>query len=508
MGTIGLLVIIVGLIAVVLLILLLPARLFRKVGPNQALIIYGLGGTKVVKGGGRVVWPMIQQAREFSLELMSFDVAPTQDLYSSQGVACNVEAVAQIKVQSDPVSILTAAEQFLNKDPVQREGLIRLVMEGHLRGIVGQLTIEQIVKEPEMVADRMRANVADDMAKMGLEVISFTIKEVRDNNEYILNMGRPDVALVKRTADIATAEAERDTSIRRAQAFRDASIAQAEAEQEKIIAETASQTRQAQAQRDLEVKRAEYLSTIQVQKAAADKAYEIETNVQQQRAVAEEVKIEQVRKEGETIVQEAEIKRREKELTASLVKPAEAERQRIETLAEAEKQKQILQANARAETTRLEGQAQAEIIQATGQAEAQIIQAKGQAEANAMEVKAQAYQEYNQAAVIDKLFTEMPAVVRAMSEPLTKVDKITVISTGANGDSQGAGVNKVTADMASMIAQIPAIFESLTGVSLGDLMKQVPQIQQAMGSENGHVSVAAETAATAGPEPAAGEPEG
>jgi flotillin len=508
MGTIGLLVIIVGLIAVVLLILLLPARLFRKVGPNQALIIYGLGGTKVVKGGGRVVWPMIQQARELSLELMSFDVAPTQDLYSSQGVACNVEAVAQIKVQSDPVSILTAAEQFLNKDPVQREGLIRLVMEGHLRGIVGQLTIEQIVKEPEMVADRMRANVADDMAKMGLEVISFTIKEVRDNNEYILNMGRPDVALVKRTADIATAEAERDTSIRRAQAFRDASIAQAEAEQEKIIAETASQARQAQAQRDLEVKRAEYLSTIQVQKAAADKAYEIETNVQQQRAVAEEVKIEQVRKEGETIVQEAEIKRREKELIASLVKPAEAERQRIETLAEADKQKQILQANARAETTRLEGQAQAEIIQATGQAEAQIIQAKGQAEANAMEVKAQAYQEYNQAAVIDKLFTEMPAVVRAMSEPLTKVDKITVISTGGNGDSQGAGVNKVTADMASMIAQIPAIFESLTGVSLGDLMKQVPQIQQAMGSENGHVPVAAETAATAGPEPAAGEPEG
>jgi flotillin len=290
--------------------------------------------------------------------------------------------------------------------------------------------------------------------------------------------------------------------------MRDARIAEAAAEQEKIVAETASQTRQAQAHRDLEVKRAEYLSTIQVQKAAADKAYEIETNVQQQRVVTEQVKVEQVRKQGETAVQEAEIKRREKELMASLVKPAEAERQRIETLAEAEKQKQILQANARAETTRLEGQAQAEIIQATGQAEAQIIQAKGQAEANAMEVKAQAYQEYNQAAVIDKLFTEMPAVVSAMSEPLTKVDKITVISTGGNGDSQSAGVNKVTADMAAMIAQIPAIFEALTGVSLGDLMKQVPQIQQAMGSENGRVPVASETPDAPAPEPAASEPEG
>jgi flotillin len=167
---------------------------------------------------------------------------------------------------------------------------------------------------------------------------------------------------------------------------------------------------------------------------------------------------------------------------AGVGRAAEAERQRIETIAEAEKQKQILLANARAEATRLEGQAQAE-----------IIQAKGQAEANAMNVKAQAYQEYNQAAVIDKLFTEMPAVVRAMSEPLTQVDKITVISTGGNGDSQGAGVNKVTADMALMIAQIPAIFESLTGVKLGDLMKQVPQIQQAIDGTNGRVQSAVET---------------
>ncbi len=322
MSTLGILIVVVGLVAVVLLLVLMSARLFRKVGPNEAMIVYGLGGTRVVKGGGRIVWPMIQQARELSLELMSFDVAPTQDLYSSQGVALNVEAVAQIKVQSDPVSILTASEQFLNKTPEQREALIRLVMEGHLRGIVGQLTVENIVKEPEMVADRMRANVADDMNKMGLEVISFTIREVRDGNDYILNMGRPDVALVKRTADIATAEAERDTLIRRAQAMRDARIAEAEAEQEKIIAETASQTRQAEAHRDLEMKRADYLKSVQVQKAAADKAYEIETNVQQQKVIAEQVKIEQVRIQAETAVQEAEIKRREKELEATLVNPS------------------------------------------------------------------------------------------------------------------------------------------------------------------------------------------
>ena len=124
--------------------------------------------------------------------------------------------MAQIKVRSDQESILTSAEQFLTKTPPQREGLIRLVMEGHLRGIIGQLTVEQIVKEPEMVADRMRSTCADDMSKMGLEVVSFTIKEVRDKNEYITNMGRPDVARIKRDADVAAAEAERDTAIRRA----------------------------------------------------------------------------------------------------------------------------------------------------------------------------------------------------------------------------------------------------------------------------------------------------
>src|SRR5437870_12500741 len=160
------------LVVALILILGMLASMFRKVGPNQALVIYGFGGTHIVQGGGRVIWPMVQSAKELSLELMSFDVSPQQDLYTNQGVAVNVEAVAQIKVRSDPESIQTAAEQFLTKSPDEREGLIRLVMEGHLRGIIGQLTVEQIVKEPEMVGDRMRSTCADDMSKMGLEVIS------------------------------------------------------------------------------------------------------------------------------------------------------------------------------------------------------------------------------------------------------------------------------------------------------------------------------------------------
>src|SRR5215475_12447198 len=184
------------------------AKLFRKAGPHEALIVYGFRGTRVVKGRGTVIFPMVENCRGLSLELMSFDVAPQQDLYTRQGVAVTVEAVAQIKVKSDRESILTAAEQFLSKTPLDREALIRLVMEGHLRGIIGQLTVEEIVKQPEMVADRMRSTCADDMSKMGLEVISFTIKEVRDKNEYITNMGRPDIARIKRDADVASAEAD------------------------------------------------------------------------------------------------------------------------------------------------------------------------------------------------------------------------------------------------------------------------------------------------------------
>src|SRR5215813_7961536 len=141
------------------------ARLYRKAGPHEALLVYGLGGTRVVKGHGTMVFPMVQVCRDLSLELMSFDVAPQQDLYTKQGVAVTVEAVAQIKVKSDVESILTASEQFLTKTDQEREGLIKLVMEGHLRGIIGQLTVEEIVKQPEMVGDRMRSTCADDMSK-------------------------------------------------------------------------------------------------------------------------------------------------------------------------------------------------------------------------------------------------------------------------------------------------------------------------------------------------------
>ncbi len=410
-------------ILAVILVMATVARMYRKVGPHEALIIYGMGGTRIVKGSGAVIFPMIQTCKELSLELMSFDVAPQQSLYTQQGVAVTVEAVAQIKVKSDPVSIRTAAEQFLSKRPEQREGLIRLVMEGHLRGIIGPL------------------------------------KEVRDKNEYITNMGRPDVARIKRDAEVAAAEADRDIAIKRAEATRASAVAKAQADQERVAAETASLAKQAEAERDLDIKKASYLEMTKKAQATADKAYEIETNVMQQKVIEESVRVQQVEREAQVKVQEAEIERRERELIATVLKPAEVERQRIETLASAERQRSIAEAEGRASA-----------IRAQGEAEAEIIFKKGEAEAKAMNVKAEAFQEYNQAAVLDKLISGLPEVVRALAEPLGKVDKVTIVSTG-NGDA--AGAYKLTGDITRIAAQVPALFEALSGMQMSELLSKV-----------------------------------
>ncbi len=478
-------------VLVVVLITLIQTwgRLLRKVGPNQALIVYGAvpGGTKVITGGSKFVVPLYQRAQEFSLELMSFDVAPAQDLYTSQGVAVNVEAVTQIKVRSDEESVKTAAEQFLSKSQQEREGLIRLVMEGHLRGIVGQLTVEDLVKDPENVGAKMLKTVTPDMEKMGLEVISFTIKDVRDKNDYITNMGRPQIAEIKKQADIASALAQRDTQIQQANASREAAVAKSAADQQRVKAETESLALQAESQRNLALKKAAFDAEVKKQQASADKAYDIQANMMQQQVVTEAVKVTEVEKNAQIKVQQAEIQRRELELQATIQKAAEAERKRVETAAEAERQRLILEAQGQAdaarakgigdaEASRARGLAEAEVIRAKGLAEAEVIRAKGEAEADAMKVKAAAFHEYNQAAVLDKLLTGMPEIVRAIAEPLSKVDKVTIVSTGASNGNNGLGASRLTGDIVNMVAQVPALFELLSGTRLGDLMNRVPAL--------------------------------
>src|SRR5213082_1428219 len=501
---------VVALVIVVFVLLQVVGRLLRKVGPNQALIVYGAGGTRVITGGSHFVVPLYQRAQEFSLELMSFDVAPSQDLYTSQGVAVNVEAVTQIKVRSDKESITTDAEQFLSKSQSERENLIRLVMEGHLRGIVGQLTVEELVKDPENVGAKMLKTVTPDMEKMGLEVISFTIKDVRDKNEYITNMGRPQIAQIKKQADIAAALAQRDTQIQQANASREAAVAKSAADQERVKAEAESLGVQAESQRNLSLKKAAFDAEVKKQQATADKSYDIQANLMQQQVVTEAVKVTEAEKNAQIKVQQAEIQRRELELQATIQKAAEAERRRVETVAGAERQRLILEAQgqadaakergfgdaeankarglAEAEANRARGLADAEVIRARGLAEAEVIRAKGEAEADAMKVKAAAFHEYNEAAVLDKLLTGMPEIVRAIAEPLSKVDKVTIVSTGSSNGNNGLGASRLTGDIVNMVAQVPALFELLSGTRIGDLMSRVPalsnQDEQPAGTNN------------------------
>jgi len=502
----------IGVVAIVVVVFILIqtlGRMLRKVGPNQALIVYGAGGTKVITGGSHFVLPLYQRAQEFSLELMSFDVAPAQDLYTSQGVAVNVEAVTQIKVRSDEESVKTAAEQFLSKQQDEREGLIRLVMEGHLRGIVGQLTVEELVKDPENVGSKMLKTVTPDMEKMGLEVISFTIKDVRDKNEYITNMGRPQIAQIRKQADIAAALAQRDTQIQQANASREAAVAKSAADQERVKAEAESLGLQAESQRNLALKKAAFDAEVKKQQATADKTYDIQANLMQQQVVTESVKVTEVEKNAQIKVQQAEIQRRELELQATIQKAAEAERRRVETVAEAERQRLILEAQGQADAakergfgdagaSKARGLAEAEVIRAKGLAEAEVIRAKGEAEADAMKVKAAAFHEYNQAAVLDKLLTGMPEIVRAIAEPLSKVDKVTIVSTGSSNGNNGLGASRLTGDIVNIAAQIPALFELLSGTRIGDLMSRVPalanQDQQPVGADNASANGAGSTA--------------
>jgi flotillin len=511
MSALGTIIVIVAIVVVfVLLMLGTAARIYRKVGPNQALIVYGGRHARVITNGGTLITPLIEQATYFSLELMSFDVAPRQDLYTNQGVAVNVEAVTQLKVRSDRDSILTAAEQFLSKSDEDREGLIRLVMEGHLRGIVGQLTVEQLVKEPEMVSEKMRVISSSDLAKMGLDVVSFTIKEVRDNNDYITNMGRPEIERIKKEANIAAAQAARDTQIQQAGAMRESAVAKSQADQARVEAEAASQTKQAEFQRDLALKKASYDAEVKKEQASADKSYDIQANVMQQQVVAESTRVQEIEKTAQVKVQEAEIKRRQLELEATVLKDAEASRRRIETAAEAERRRLALEAEGRAEAIKAQGAADAEaarlrgiaeaeiakvrglaeadVIRARGLAEAEAIRAQGEAEAEAMRVKAEAYHQYNQAAVLDKLLTGLPEMVRALAEPLSKIDHVTIVSTGNGTDGQtNLGASRLTGDIVNMLAQVPAMFEMFSGgMKIEDLLGRIPAMQpQANGSAQG-----------------------
>lgn len=465
------------------------ASRYTKVGPNQVLVISGRKhrivdpdgtvrevGFRIVKGGGVFVWPVFEKVDVLSLELLTIDVQ-TPEVYTVKGVPVRVDGVAQIKVKGDDVSIATAAEQFLSKGAEEIRNIATQTLEGHLRAILGTLTVEEIYQNRDAFAAKVQEVAAGDMANMGLQIVSFTIRDIRDSQGYLDALGKPRIAQVKRDAVIAQAEADRDAMIKSAQAQ--------QAGQE---AKFAADTKIAEAQRDYQMKVAEYQAAVNLKKAEADLAYDLQKYKTGQLVKAEEVQVSIIEKQKQIELQQQEILRKQKELEATVQRPADAERYRVETLANAKKYQLETEAAGAAAATKQTGFAQAEVVKATGVAEAEankarglaeaaVIEAQGKAQAEAMRMKAESFKHYNEAAVIEMLGKVLPEIAGRIAEPLSKTEKIVIINTGSG---PGGGASKLTGDVTQIIAQLPPLLESLTGVKFEKLLEQVPALKKAM----------------------------
>jgi flotillin len=435
MSTLGvILVIAAGLLAVLLLIAFaIWAHQYTKVGPNEVLIISGRKrrgrGYRIIRGGGTFVWPFREKVQRLSLELLQFDVR-TAETYSMHGVPVQIDGVCMVKVDSSDEGIEHAAEQFLSRG---REDIVRTAMqavEGHLRSAIGSFSIEDIYRERHKLVAKVRELVEPDLTAMGLVIVSLTIRNVTDKQGYIEALGRPRTAQVKRDAIRGEAEAERE-----AKAARYAADTEIEA-----------------SRRDFETRRAKYELEVQNQRAESDLAYELQKAITSQQVRAEQLQVEIVERQKAIELMRAEVDRRRRELEAQVLEPAQAEARKIEVLAEAEKER----------------------LAALGSGEADAERLRGLAEAEAMAAKAKAWGDYNEAAIADRLFSILPQLAAAVSEPLSRTEKIVMI--GGNGS--GPGASKISGDVAKVVAELPAMLEALTGVKLEELLKRVPGVDK------------------------------
>jgi flotillin len=439
-STLALILIIAGGALAVLLVIVFAiwAHQFTKVGPNEVLIISGRRkrgrGYRIIRGGGTFVRPIREKVQTLSLELLQFDVR-TADTYSSHGVPVQVDGVCMVKVDSSDAGVERAAEQFLSRG---REDIVRTAMqaiEGHLRSGIGSLSIEDIYRERQKLVAKVRDLAEPDLDAMGLSIVSLTIRNVTDKQGYIEALGRPRTAEVKRDAVRGEAEAERE-----ARAARYAADTQIEA-----------------SRRDFETSRAKYELEVQSTRAEADLAYELQRAISSQQVRAEKLQIEIVERVKTIELMEAEVNRRRRELEAQVLEPAQAEARKIEMLADAEKER----------------------LAALGAGEADAERLRGLAQADAMAAKAKAWGDYNEAAIADRLFSILPQLAAAVSEPLSRTDKIVMI--GGNGS--GPGASKITGEVAKVVAELPEMLEALTGVKLAELLKRIPTVEKAGGGE-------------------------
>jgi flotillin len=467
--------------AIIILVLAFASR-FKTVSPDEAMIITGSGlGTKnvstdgsnrkikIVRGGGAFILPIFHRVQKLSLLSHKLDVS-TPEVYTEQGVPVLADGVAIIKIGSSIEDVATAAEQFLSKPIQALQAEAQEVLEGHLRAILGTMTVEEVYRNRDKFAQEVQAVAALDLKKMGLQIVSFTIKDVRDKHGYLEALGRPRIAAVKRDADIAEAEAMRDSRIKKAVA-----------DEESVKAEVLRDTNVAEANKEKELKVAAFKRDQDLAKAEADQAYSVQEARSRQGVVEEQMQVELVRKQREIDIEGLEIQRRELQYDAEVKKKADAERYAIEQNAEADKLRRMREAEARqytietearanAEQKRLDGLAIADAERAKGTAEADVIRLRGLAEAEAKEKLAGAFEKFGEAAVLDIIVKMLPELAGRVAEPMRGIDKITIVDTG-NGD--GGGAARVSNYVTQLMATTPEMLKSVSGIDLEALIRKL-----------------------------------
>ncbi|MDC3417091.1 flotillin family protein [Aquibacillus salsiterrae] len=439
---------------------ILFAARYKTVGADDAMIVTGSflgnknvyrtddgGGIKIVRGGGAFIIPIFQQEERISLRSHSLDIS-TPNVYTENGVPVMADGTAIIKVQSTTEGIATAGEQFLGKDNSELRKEAQEVLEGHLRAILGTMTVEEIYKNRERFAQEVQTQAAVDLKKMGLQIVSFTIKDVQDENGYLEALGKPRIAEVKRDAQIAEANAMRDARIQKAQA-----------ERESKGAELLSETQIAESTKEKELKVASYKREQDTAKAEADMAYKLQGAKSEQQVKQEEMQIQLVEKNKQIEIDEKEVIRKQRQYEAEISKRAEAERYAAEQKAEADKVTRVKQAEAEAAQIRLDGEAEAE-----------AIRQKGFAEAEAKEKLADAMEKYGEAAILEMIIKMLPEFAGKIAEPISSIDKVTVVD---NGDGNGDGATRMSNYVTKLMSQLPETLKDVSGVDLKGMLDNV-----------------------------------
>lgn len=457
MTTLSNLILLGVIIFVIALIGFILAKQYRKVGPNEVLIISGGRKRTVIEpdgtrrrigyryrlGGGTLVIPFFETVNILAIDVITLGIK-TPEVLTHGGVPIMAEATAQVKIDSSDHSIRLAAEQFLGLGKEGIRDVSMTILEGKMREVIGTMTVEGIFRGRHEFSDRVAEVTQSDFSRMGLVMISFALKDISDTQGYLDALSKPQVAAAKRDAAIAEAETDKEAMIK-----------SSEARKEGEVARLAAEALIAKAQWENEAKKAESQVAVNQKKAQADYAYELERFRLGQEIKKEEAKVKRIEKEESIKIEELEIARREKELDSTVIKPADARKQQIKAEAEAEEYRLQAEAKGRAEAIKLEGIAEAE-----------KIKQRGLAEAETMLKKAQAWERYNQAAIMENYLNILPELARAVSEPLSKVDKIVLI-----GGDKGTGSTKITSQVAEVLAQIPEVVKALTGVDLKKYLK-------------------------------------